>query len=269
MSKDTFTLDTSVMERALKEWSAFVVQDAGLVVLDEARLLFMDGMNLTPPYGKGKTGGQRKKGSTLAAKRQGEASVERSILNSFRPITEDKAKTEDFKRAIKSGNVDTLNAYLEGTKSKKRAFKFSESTHKADRDSKGRVYRSKNRLVIGSDVGAVQSYIVREQAKVGSFKAAWGLMAFKLGNHPKAQTKARIPGWVGKQMSRGKRFIVGSPVISLRRGGASVSATLMSHPQLKFAFDRAVKSRAKSMSNKVHLILDGRSKDINTKFATR
>ena len=261
MAKNAVTMDLSVYNRALSEWAAFVIEDSGEVVVDEARLLYTDAMNLTPPWGAG-----RKRGSTMAAKLQGENAIERSMLNSFRAIG-DIPHDPGLKDIVDKGSVSGLDAYLTGTKSKYKAARFSESQHESNR-KRGRVHRSKNKLVIGSDVQAAQSSIERRKRNVGTYKAAWAAMAKRMGEHSKAKTKARIPAWVSRNIPKARGLII-TENVSITKNSSTVEFGAVSHEELAKSFNRAVVSRIRSMQQKVKLMVDGQSKKINTKFRTR
>lgn len=261
------TMDTRALGAALTEFAALTREGLGPVVLDEARILYTDAMNLTPPWGKGK-----RKGSSKAAELQGRNAIERSILNSFKPITEDSAISQAQDELIRNNDVDGMNEYLRNVgvaETKAKVVRFSSATHKADRSRKsGRVHRSRGRYVIGSDAQRLHAYTKEQQSKVGTFKAAFAWMVLALSAHPKSKTKSRIPGWVKKNLARGSRLILRQSII-IRKQGATVIFDVMGHDQLSFSFARAVRAREAGLRKKIRLIADGNAKKVNTKFALR
>ena len=260
MAGDGMTLDTKQLDAALKEFSAFLKNDPAEILLDEARLLAIDAMNLTPPFGAGKS-----KGSTLAAKKQGESAVERSISNSFTPIQATKTENPWLNRLIEQGrSADSLNKFFRKTESEWRVAHFSEDKHESNRNSKGRVFRSRKKLTFETSHAAV----ARRKAKVGTFKGAWASMATDIGKHRKSKTKARIPKWVSRNMSSGSRMVTGFKIDTSSRL-MSVKLGAVSHEYMKFGFNRALSSRARSMRQKLKLILDNKTNKLNKKYNLR
>lgn len=255
------TIDTRLLNEALKEWSGWVKEDAAAVVIDEARLLAFDAMNFTPPFGEGKYSG-----STKAAQMQGEKAVDRSIFNSFTPLKESEIKSPWLKRVVKDNDLVGVDEHFKATGSQWRAATFSAQGHKSNRSrTSGRVHRQRKRAVLSINEG----YAAKSKSGVGTFKAAWGRQADILGNHTLAVSKSRIPAWVKRNFGRAGRLMLaqGRPIV--RPTGATVDLGAMSHPMLVGAIDRAVAKRARSLLQKIKYRIDGKTNRINTKFTMR
>lgn len=265
-SPSTVTMDLSQLEKALKEFSAFVVEESGEVVLDEARLLMVDGMNLTPPYGAG-----RRKGSTTAALKQGEAAVERSVLNSFQPLKTENVKSPWLRRLLQKDETKVTEYFRRNQipPGKARVVGFDPRIHQGDRNPRtGRVYGNRGRYVVGSEIDMLQSYIRDVRLNVGIFKAAFATMAIELANHPRSRSSARVPAWVRRNLAKAAPLIR-QKFISVSKTGATVIFETTAHNDLEYAYDAAIRRREQALVKKIKLIVEGRAKAVNTKFTIR
>lgn len=264
----TVQMDTRTLERALKEWSAFVREDCTEVVASEARLLFLDGMNLTPPFGKG-----RNKGSTKAAQEQGEAAIERSVMNSMRPLDPDEVRSAWLERAMEGPNpVNDTDEYFRKIgkgRGQARAVTFQARYHQDDRNKRsGRVKGFRGRyLATRSDRRALDFYIASLKDKSGTFKAAFAIAAMEVAKH--TGEKARIPGWVRKRMPSARRLVVAQRY-NLRKGGGlrrsniDISVTIVGHDMTEYAYERAISKRKRALFHKVRLVVNNQTHRLNT-----
>ena len=273
MAQETgVVMDLSVLNDALKEFSVWIHEDSSEVVLDEARLAMVDGMRLSPPYGVNKRKAESTGLPKASAKRQGEAAVERSILNSMRPLLEEEIDSPKLREAVRTDNAEAIRKYLEQSGSRKRLVSFSKRLHQAARSPRsGRVYRDRNQVIRGSERDTLKAYIKQTQQKVGTFKAAWGYMAIRLATHPAAKggPGARVPAWVRRNVSRGRGLVLEDSIIVTRGRGAEVTFRVQASGDMQTVYSRALAKRGQALVKKMKLARDGVSQRINTRFTVR
>lgn len=253
------TIDTRQLDAALLEFSSMLKNDPAEVLLDVSRQIAIDAQNATPPFGEG-----RIRGSSLAAKRQGESAIERSVSNSFTPIAVAETESPFLKSLIEKRDEAGLNKFFEQTGSKWRVAHFSATKHRGNRNAKGRVYRSKKRLSFAS----ADNYTDRAKQRVGTFKAAWGVMAMDLGSHPKAKVKARVPKWVLRNKNRGKAMQKGFH-IDVKGPRMRITLGAVSSEYLLFAFDGIVRRRQRTLVKDLQKILQKKTDKLNRKYSAR
>ena len=267
--KTTVQIDTRQFQRALKDFAAFVQDDSGAVVLDQATLMAADGMAATPPFGQGK-----KRGNTKAAEAQGEKAVERSVTNAMSPLVE-KGTYGWLRRARQTNNREEVNEFYRKTGSNKRAQAFSEQLHTGNRNRDGRVFKRRgNVMATDSDIAALQSYLSEPKSHVGTYKAAFGSMIERLqGPNPqgiKNPAKTRVPAWISKHNGRAKSQLGADLRIqSQKNRGLAVTMQTRAHRMLEWAWPRIIDKRRRLLEKMVRDVVNRDTKRINQKYRTR
>lgn len=262
---ETVTLDLSKLESALKEWAAWVKDDASKVYADEARLLFKDGMDFTPPFGSG-----RRKGSTNKAKQQGEGEIRRQVLMTMTPLHEFKQSSPWLLRAIRSADpVNAVNEYWQKSGvpwQQAHASPFDSTYHKRNRNPyTGRVDKFEGRfLVTKSDQAALQEYIGQKQQNAGIHKAAWAHFVKRL--NPWGTAQSRVPRWVERHTGKAQYLVTGDRVL-IKPGEVNIRAVVLSHRATVEGYRRAVDMRKRALEKKVRMVMDGKADKINHKYS--
>lgn len=277
--RQSIELDASQLNKALKDFSAFVNADGRDVLLDEARKLFGDGMNFTPPFGRGKprpgatVGKQRMRGSTKAAQIQGEQAIQGDIKRAMSPFPIQQESGWE-RRIRESGQL--LPGYQALMKRKGipgRPVNFNRSHHKEHRARFGlrKKQWSGKWLVTKQDQAYLEQYIRQRKRGVGTLKAGYGIMVVALNAQAAGRglPQSRIPGWVGKRVGAAG-WLVSGKVIDLRnKNTATIAARVMSHRSFSWSWNRALSARTRSLERNIRQIVQGNADKVNGAFKGR
>lgn len=282
------SMDTSRLDKALKEFAALVKDDGNKVVLDEARKLYFDAMNMTPPYGERDHPqptypGQQKpntQGSTKKAQAQGQRALQRDIRLSMAAYDLDSpAKTAWEQRIRESGkSVDGYNEFFSRTGRRGVAVRFNKSHHTTHRKKHG-LGRLRDKkpwsgkwLVTKQDQAYRDQYIRHRQRRVGTMKAAYAIAVTRINQKAASLglPQSRIPAWVRNNMGKAGWLHHFTDInMGSRKDSASVEVEVNSHAQLQKAFPRAMRMRATSLERNVRKIVQGNADKVNGAFKGR
>lgn len=247
------------MNRALQRFADVVGKDIAVILPDEARLFALSGMKAQPPTDQGGKGA-----TTSAAKKNGEAAVDRSIKNAAPRMRADQWQSPAMRRVIESGNVATTQALLDGMGVKVKVGSHDEGYHQKARDGRGRVFRARRGNVLISDAEEARrdAYSKRRQQNVGMFKAAWAKVALGLERY--AKVKSRIPSWIKRHVGRSK--FPSALTVQLFGPRQSITISAPAHPAFRDFVSIAVAARVKAINRKVRAVLAGRAGIIDGKY---
>jgi hypothetical protein len=171
MSKKV-SVDTANFQAAMKRFLRTSKRAARVVLKEQARGVLRKVVDWTPPGGKNAEGS--------AAKKRGEAAVERDILKLMRPV-KTFGKDADALRAA--------GMFIETPSSESPA-----AIHKANRTKTGRV-RRKLSPKIAIKTSDLRRYIASKKKMVGFLASGWKSAAAKLG--------FSLPAWITRHSGSG------------------------------------------------------------------
>jgi len=211
MSKN-ISVDTARFNEAMKRFMRTSKRAAGIVLKEQARSVLRKIVDWTPPGGKGAQGS--------AAKKRGEAAVERDILKLMRPV-------KNYGR-----DADALRAagmFIEAPSNESPA-----AIHKANRSKTGRV-RRKLSPKIAIKASELRRYIATKKKMVGFLASGWKAAATKLG--------VSLPAWVTRHTGSGEG-VIKSTTVSIE-----VTATNSVRNAPKLDMDRRVQNAINSQAD--------------------
>jgi hypothetical protein len=165
------TISTVVWQRKIAEYAAATGKNMREALNEEWPLLMRKIMDFTPPFKtKGKPGA-----SDLSV---GRAAVAFDIYKTMRPFDPKEIRSRSLAKIVREKNIAGFNAFAAKAKSPllngAKAVQFSPNVHLSQRDRRGRVRgRSRNQVVLGSDVKLLKRYVAEMQGRVGDAKAGW------------------------------------------------------------------------------------------------
>lgn len=167
----TVQIDDKQFNRKMAQYVDRLGHEAVDVVRTQARLLFTQVVKFTPP---------RK--ST-----QGKAAVERDVRRAMFPLEIEDAKTEGFAKAVRSNDLEAINAIIHNSGGWKgwEARHFDKGLHERARDRRGRVRRRQKIYV--PEAKRVRGYIREKKRNVGMAKGAWTKALEAVGG--------KVPSW--------------------------------------------------------------------------
>ena len=211
MSEGRMVVNTARFNEALKRFRKTSKRAAGIILKEQARGVLRKVVDWTPPGGKGAQGS--------AAKKRGEAAVERDIFKLMRPV-------KTFGR-----DTDVLRAagmFIEASSSESPA-----AIHKANRTRTGRV-RRKLSPTIAIKASDLRRYIASKKKMVGFLASGWKAAATKLG--------VSLPAWVTRHSGSG------GGVIKSTAASIEVTATNSVRNAPKLDMERRVQSAIDSQA---------------------
>ncbi len=211
MSKN-ISVDTTRFNEAMKRFMKTSQRAAGVVLKEQARGVLRRVVDWTPPGGKGAQGS--------AAKKRGEAAVERDILKLMRPV--------------KSFGKDTDALRAAGMFIETPSTESPEAIHKANRSKTGRVRRKLNPK-IAIKAADLRRYIASKKKMVGFLASGWKAAATKLG--------ISLPAWVTRHAGSG------GGVIKSTAASIEVTATNSVRNAPKLDMERRVQSAINSQAD--------------------
>lgn len=198
MSDNVISISTEVWEQRLVR----LVSQLGIEFRDglyeEWPLLIRKVMDFTPPFKTrpAKGAGPASSASDLSV---GRKAVAFDIYKTMRPFNP-AARTPGLEKVLDRRDVATFNLMASRSKnplmSNLTAVPFDPTLHLAARNRRGRVEgRSRNKVVLGSDVGLLKQYVSKVQSRVGYAKSGWLKALLLVGGE--------APGYVTKQGTSG------------------------------------------------------------------
>jgi hypothetical protein len=171
VAKPLVSISTVVWQKKTAEYAKFVGKNALEGLNEESPLLFRKIMDFTPPF---KTKG-RPGASDLSV---GRAAVAFDIYKTMRPFNPEEIRSKSLRKIVETKDIAGFNAFAANSKSPllkgATAIAFSPREHLRQRDTRGRVNgRSRNRVVLGSDVALLKKYVTEMQSRVGYAKSGW------------------------------------------------------------------------------------------------
>lgn len=167
----TISISTVVWEKKIAEYVAATGKTMKEALDEEFPLLLRKVMDFTPPFKtKGKPGA-----SDLSV---GRAAVAFDIYKTMRPFDPKDIRSPSLKKIVETKDVAAFNAFTANAKSPllqgATAIAFTPNEHLRQRDRRGRVTgRSRNKVVLGSDVALLKKYVAEMQSRVGYAKSGW------------------------------------------------------------------------------------------------
>jgi hypothetical protein len=173
---ERIVVNTASFNAALKRFMRTSRRAAGIVLKEQARGVLRKIVDWTPPGGKGAQGS--------AAKKRGEAAVERDILKLMRPL--------------KTFGKDTDALRAAGMFIEEPSTESPPAIHKANRTKTGRV-RRKLSPKIAIKASDLRRYIAAKKKMVGFLASGWRSAAAKLG--------VSLPAWISRHSGSGGGMI--------------------------------------------------------------
>lgn len=185
----TISISTAVWEKKVAEYVAATGKTMKEALDEEFPLLLRKVMDFTPPF---KTKG-RPGASDLSV---GRAAVAFDIYKTMRPFNPAEIRSPSLKKIVETKDVAAFNAFAAKAKSPllqgATAIAFTPNEHLRQRNARGRVTgRSRNKVVLGSDVALLKKYVAEVQGNVGTAKAGWRPAMDLVGG--------TVPGYVKRQ----------------------------------------------------------------------
>lgn len=251
--RTTVKVDTRALTGALKAYSKEARKKLPDVILEEGVFLMKEGMEITPPTGKGNF-----KGKSVAAKKQGENAITRSMYNSFSPLQSRLMRDPDIKKAIRKQDVETIDRWLKNIGSRKTVVNFSSSQHEANRNKQGRVKFSTNKVIIDKDSKNFKQEIKNRKQNVGFFKSAWGSGAITLAS-ARSKNATGIPAWIKRHTATSGKLLRN---VRIRKEGnkAGFDITVMSLEMIRTFYPKTVNYRKSIILKKQQAVLDRAAK---------
>jgi hypothetical protein len=187
------TISTVVWQRKIAEYARLTGKVPRESLDEEWPLLMRKIMDFTPPFKtKGKPGA-----SDLSV---GRAAVAFDIYKTMRPFDPKEIRSKSLKKIVANKDIAGFNAFAAAGKSPLLqgavAVRFSPQEHLRQRNARGRVTgRSRNKVVLGSDVALLNAYVAKRQEAVGYAKSGWWAALRLVGG--------KAPGYVTKFGERG------------------------------------------------------------------
>jgi len=189
----TISISTVVWQKKVAEYAAATGLNMREALNEEWPLLLRKVMDFTPPF---KTKG-RPGASDLSV---GRAAVAFDIYKTMRPFDPKDIRSKSLKKIVETRNIAAFNAFAAKSKNPilrgATAVAFSKNEHLRQRNARGRVMgKSRNRVVLGSDVAQLKKYVADVQDRVGYAKGGWWKALQLVGG--------RAPGYVTKFGGKG------------------------------------------------------------------
>lgn len=199
MSDNVISISTDVWEQRLVRLSSQLGIEFREALYGEWPFLIRKVMDFTPPFktrAAVKSAGTSSSASDLSV---GRKAVAFDIYKTMRPFNP-AAKTPGLEKVLDRRDVATFNLIASRSKDPRMAnvtaVPFDPNLHLAARDRRGRVKgRSRNKVVLGSDVGLLKQYVSKVQSRVGYAKSGWLKALLLVGGE--------APGYVTKQGTSG------------------------------------------------------------------
>ncbi len=187
------SISVEVWAKKLKEYMRLTGISLQETLAEEWPLLIRKMIDFTPPF---KTRGIPGSSDLSVGRR----AVSHDIYKTMRPFDPAAIKTAGMRRIVERKDIAAFNIVAararSGFMNGAQAVAFSPSLHKSARDARGRVTgRDRNRVVLGSDVKALQAYVTEEQRFVGVAKSGWA-PAYNLTRDPEGNA---LPSYVSRQ----------------------------------------------------------------------
>ncbi len=205
MTEGRMVVNTGRFNEALKRFRKTSKRAVGIVLKEQARGVLRKVVDWTPPGGKGAQGS--------AAKKRGEAAVERDIFKLMRPV-KSFGKDADALRGA--------GMFIEAPSAESPA-----AIHKANRSKTGRVRRKLNPK-IAIKASDFRRYVASKKKMVGFLASGWKAAATKLG--------VSLPAWVTRHTGSG------GGVIKSTAASIEVSATTRVRNARMLELERRVQS---------------------------
>ncbi len=167
----TISISTQLWQKKIAEYAARTGVAMTEALNEEFPLMLRKVMDFTPPFkAKGKPGA-----SDLSV---GRAAVAFDIYKTMRPFDPSNIKSKRLRQIVERRDIAGFNALAANSRNPllqgATAVHFSPNEHLRQRDRRGRVTgRSRNRVVLGSDVALLKKYVEKVQSKVGYAKSGW------------------------------------------------------------------------------------------------
>lgn len=192
------SISTDVWEQRVVRLSAQLGIEFREALYGEWPLLIRKVMDFTPPFKTrpAKGAGTASSASDLSV---GRKAVAFDIYKTMRPFNP-AARTPGLEKVLDRRDIATFNLMAARSKnplmSNLTAVPFDPNLHLAARNRRGRVEgRSRNKVVLGSDVGLLKQYVSKVQSRVGYAKSGWLKALLLVGGD--------APGYVTKQGTSG------------------------------------------------------------------
>jgi hypothetical protein len=252
--KPTFRIDTSGMKEAMNATSVIMRKEPREVLFQQGRLTVFDAAKFTPPMGGDGDGPVKE--SWSAQRKVGQTAVKRDIERVFKPISKVHAFEEiknarsraTVKRYIQTGQTSKLLTVMQRLGIRASIVETAtEATHKAQRDSRGRVRKNKTRFLVVQE-RTIAALVRKKQALVGTAKSGWNKAYAALGS--------TFPAWISGRSGQGiwddktnrggdqMSIVVGNSVGFIQRTGAE-----------RNIMQRAISRRVESMRHQMEAAL--------------
>jgi hypothetical protein len=173
----TIDLDLVKLSEEMQRYVTELGHDGPTVVITQGRLLLETLIRITPPH----------------SLKEGRAAIARDLRRALGLLNERTIRNDSLRKALRSGDVATVNAILERLRNKSplgtfRAETFRKELHTGQRNARGRVARKTGTLALTP--AAARKYLKEVQGRSGQAKGAFAPALHAVGG--------KASGWIEK-----------------------------------------------------------------------
>jgi hypothetical protein len=201
----SFTVDDTRFRMQARNLIRKLKLDEPKVVKEQAGLLAQLQAKMTPPFKSFPAMKGRPTYATAGALAQGVKATTAGFFSAVKKVGSDRAwKSESIQKAIRSGNIQRLNAIFKNAKKSNKygleARRYTDNARNRKRDNRGRVNKG-TAPFIGITTAAVNAGLDRAIKSVGIAKAAFAKAAYRLG-------RKSPPRWISRHFSKIRTTVI-------------------------------------------------------------